>query len=131
MANKNFISKIHLVISVLVVAPVAFIYGFNPSSKFDIHPETIDEINQFKAIMGLYLGFALIWVLGVFKKKYLKVALVTNTVFMLSLGVGRITSWFIDGTPTFEYRFGVFAELFLGFYGLWVLITQYQGTTNS
>jgi hypothetical protein len=41
--------------------------------------------------------------------------------FMLGLGFGRVLSWFMDGTPTFGYQFGTFAELFLGFYGLWVL----------
>ncbi|MGY8910169.1 MAG: DUF4345 family protein [Flavobacteriales bacterium] len=40
---------------------------------------------------------------------------------MLGLGFGRVLSFFIDGNPTFGYQFGTFAELFLGFYGCWVL----------
>lgn len=121
IANQQIISKIHLGISVLIVVPVAFVYGFNPGSEFDIHLDTIDEHNFFKAIMGLYLAFSTLWILGIFKANYLKVALVTNMLFMLGLGFGRVLSWFIDGTPTFGYQFGTFAELFLGFYGLWVL----------
>jgi hypothetical protein len=121
IANQQIISKIHLVISVLIVVPVAFVYGFNPGSEFDIHLDTIDEHNFFKAIMGLYLAFSTLWILGIFKANYLKVALVTNMLFMLGLGFGRVLSWFMDGTPTFGYQFGTFAELFLGFYGLWVL----------
>jgi hypothetical protein len=121
IANQQIISKIHLVISVLIVVPVAFVYGFNPGSEFDIHLDTIDEHNFFKAIMGLYLGFSTLWILGIFKANYLKLALVTNMLFMLGLGFGRVLSWFMDGTPTFGYQFGTFAELFLGFYGLWVL----------
>ncbi|WP_179337457.1 DUF4345 domain-containing protein [Winogradskyella ludwigii] len=122
--KQQIITKIHLIISVLIVVPVAFVYGFNPSSEFDIHLNTIDEHNFFKAIMGLYLGFSTLWILGVFKVNYLKLALVTNIIFMLGLGSGRVLSWFVDGVPTFGYQFGTFAELFLGFYGLWAM--KYQ-----
>lgn len=131
ISNKSIITKIHLVISVFIVVPVSFVYGFNPSSEFDIHLNTIDEHNFFKAIMGLYLGFSALWTLGIFKVNYLKLALVTNVIFMLGLGFGRVLSWFIDGTPTFGYQFGTFAELFLGFYGLWVLKSHHHTTTNS
>lgn len=126
MLNKsNSLTKIHLIISVLIVVPVSFLYGFNPSSEFDIHLDTIDELNAFKAIMGLYLGFSIVWVLGVFKKNYLKLALVSNMIFMLGLGFGRLLSLAIDGTPTFAYLFGTTGELIFGFYGLWVLKTRY------
>ncbi|MDJ0646966.1 MAG: DUF4345 family protein [Flavobacteriaceae bacterium] len=40
---------------------------------------------------------------------------------MLGLGSGRLLSIPLDGSPTSGYVFGTFAELFLGFYGLWVL----------
>ena len=119
--KQDFINKIHLIISVLIVIPVSFVYGFNPDSQFDIHLNTIDELNFFKAIMGLYLGFSILWVLGVSKPNYLKLALVSNMIFMLGLGSGRLLSITIDGLPTFGYQFGTFAELFLGLYGLWVL----------
>lgn len=56
--KQDVITKIHLIISVLIVVPVAFVYGLNPSSQFDIHLNTIDENNFFKAIMGLYIGFS-------------------------------------------------------------------------
>ena len=118
--KADFINKIHLIISVLIVVPVAFIYGFQPDFNFDIHLQTIDEHNQFKAIMGLYLGFSALWIIGIFKATYLKIAIITNIIFMLGLGFGRIVSLFLDGTPTSAYVFGTIAELFLGFYGVWV-----------
>lgn len=127
--KQDFINKIHLIISLLIVVPVSFVYGFIPDSKFDIHLNTIDELNFFKAIMGLYLGFSILWVLGVFKANYLKLAIVSNMIFMLGLGFGRVLSFILDGTPTFGYLFGTFAELFLGFYGAW-LITRNKNTTN-
>ncbi|MFK7832188.1 MAG: DUF4345 domain-containing protein [Winogradskyella sp.] len=130
LTKQQIITKIHLIISVCIVVPVSFVYGFNPSSEFDIHLNTVDEHNFFKAIMGLYLGFSIVWILGIFKPNYLKLALVTNIIFMLGLGFGRVLSWFIDGTPTFGYQFGTVAELFLGFYGLWVVTTFYKTTPN-
>ena len=122
--KQDIINKIHLLISVSIVVPVSIFYGFNPDSQFDIQLQTIDEHNFFKAIMGLYLGFSILWLLGVFKHQYLKMAIITNIIFMLGLGSGRVLSYFIDGTPTFGYRFGTFAELFLGFYGIWVLTNK-------
>ncbi|MBC2843920.1 DUF4345 domain-containing protein [Winogradskyella flava] len=115
--KEDIITKIHLIISVAIVIPTSVIYGFNPSSRFDIHLNTIDELNQFKAIMGLYLGFSILWILGIFRANFLKLALMSNIVFMLGLGLGRLVSLCIDGTPTFAYQFGTIAELCLGLYG--------------
>jgi len=131
ITKEDIINKVHLVISVLIVIPVAFVYGFNPSTEFDIQLQTVDEQSQFKAIMGLYLGFSIVWLLGVFRVNYLKLALITNMVFMLGLGFGRLLSWFIDGTPTFGYKFGIFAELLLGFYGLWVLKLRHHSSAGT
>lgn len=80
--KQDLLNKIHLIISLIIVVPVAFLYGFNPSSEFDIHLDTIDELNAFKGIMGLYLGFSILWILGVFKRSYLKLALVSNMIFL-------------------------------------------------
>jgi hypothetical protein len=43
---------------------------------------------------------------------------------MMGLGLGRVLSLFLDGTPTFGYQFGTFAELFIGCYGIWVLTNK-------
>jgi hypothetical protein len=127
--KNDFIHKIHLVISIIIVVPVAFVYGFKPELSFDMFLETIDEHNFYKAVMGLYLGFSTLWVLGIFKNKYLEVAIVTNIIFMLGLGFGRVVSIIFDGIPTSGYIFGTVAELFLGFYGLWVL--RHHCTANT
>jgi hypothetical protein len=74
------------------------------------------------------LGFSALWLFGVLKSSYLKTALITNMIFMLGLGCGRVISIVSDGIPTFGYQFGTFAELFLGLYGLWVLKSQHQTT---
>lgn len=121
ITKRDIITKIHLIISVLVVVPVAFVYAFYPDFQFELFPKTIDEHNFYKAVMGLYLGFSALWVWGILHSKYLKTALVTNCIFMLGLGSGRLLSLVLDGIPTFGYVFGTVAELFLGIYGLLVL----------
>jgi len=121
ITKKEIVTKIHLIISICIVVPTAFIYGFAPELSFDMFLETVDEHNFYKAIMGLYFGFSVLWLLGIYNVNYLKIALVTNVIFMLGLGCGRLVSLALDGMPTFGYKFGTIAELFLGFYGLWVL----------
>ena len=74
--------------------------------------------------MCLYAGFSILWILAVFKNQCLKTAILTNMIFLLGLGFGRIISFCIDRTPTFGYEFGTFEELFLGCYGIWVLTNK-------
>ena len=129
-SKNDFIRKIHLIISVAIVIPVGLLYGFYPDFKFDLHPVTLDEFSFFKAIMGLYLGFAFLWGLGVFKTTLWKTAIISNIIFMLGLGFGRLISLLVDGTPGFGYTVGTFAELFLGFYGVWVLRRKHISTNT-
>ena len=120
----NFkISKqnIHLLISIIIVIPVALQYGFQPNYQFELYPKTTDEHSFFKAVMGLYLGFSMVWILGIVKDSYLRIALVTHFIFMLGLGFGRIISLLLDGIPTSGYVYGTVGELILGFYSIYVL----------
>ncbi|WP_136482382.1 DUF4345 domain-containing protein [Cognatitamlana onchidii] len=118
--KEDFKNKIHLIISALIVGPIAFIYGFQPELLFEVNITTPNQYNVFKAIMGLYLGFAIVWILGVSKPKYYKIALVSNMVFMLGLGLGRLLSMGVDGLPSALFVWGTLGELLIGFYGLWV-----------
>lgn len=119
--KQDFISKIHLIIAVVIVIPVALVYGFFPDASFELYPKTIDEHNFHKAIMGLYLGFSVLWILGIVNVRFLKTAIISNIIFMVGLGSGRLLSIIVDGIPSFGYLFGTAAEIFLGAYGLWVL----------
>ncbi len=131
ITKTDIITKVHLIISIVIVVTVAILYGFYPSFQFELFPETLDEQNFHKAVMGLYLGFSILWIIGLFKKHLLRTALITNMVFMLGLGFGRLISLFIDGNPSFGYLFGTFAELALGSYGVWVLLTHNQCATDA
>lgn len=120
--NFKLITKIHLIISVIIVIPAAVIYGFIPDLFFDISVITNDEQSVFKAILGLYLGFSALWILGILKPSFLKSALISNTIFMLGLGLGRCLSMVFDDLPGTFFLYGTAGELLLGFYGLWVLL---------
>ena len=118
--TSEIVSKIHLVISVVVVIPVAIVYGFDLESSLNMTPETTDDFNFLKAVMGIYLGFSILWILGIFKNNYLKMALVSNVIFMLGLGFGRLASMIFDGLPLIGFLAGTVGELLLGWYGVWV-----------
>jgi hypothetical protein len=122
LTRQQIVLKVHLVISLAVVVPAAFIYGFFSESVLDITIDTVDESNLLKGIMGLYLAFSLVWFLALFKDQFLMVALVSNMLFMLGLGLGRILSIILDGFPSLLYSFGFLGELVLGLYGLWLMI---------
>lgn len=115
----NFYNS-HLIISVLIVIPVALIYGFNPNFLFDVNVNTIDEANIFKAIMGLYIAFASLWVLGILDANYWKTATICNLLFMFGLAFGRIISLITDGLPSSIFVLGTLAEMGLGIYTYWI-----------
>jgi hypothetical protein len=71
-----------------------------------------------KAIMCLYLGISIVWILGIWKTQYWKIATQLNILFMLTLAIGRVFSMLMDGFPTDGYIFGIIAEFVLGFYSI-------------
>lgn len=108
--------NIHLIISVFVVIPVALIYGFQPDLLFDIHSKTTDENNLLKAIMGLYLSFSMLWILGIVKPIFWKSATISNMLFMFGLAFGRTLSIIFDGIPSTLFILGTVGEFVLGIY---------------
>ena len=109
--------NLHLIISVLLLTPIAFVYGFAHdallSSLFDFKVVTTDLHDVFRAMMGLYAGMIAICVAGVFNPRYWKPATILNIVFMGGLACGRIISFLADGTPSVILLTGFFAEVFL------------------
>jgi hypothetical protein len=107
------------------VVPTAIIYGSAPSTllprHLDIQVTTVDLSNFLRAIMCLYLGISFIWILGILKIEFWKIATQLNILFMITLGTGRLLSMVLDGLPSGGYIFGVIAELVLGFYSAYQL----------
>jgi len=121
--------NLHLIISTVIVIPVAFVYGLFPKTilpqLLDFSVETKDLANVFRAIMGLYLAFASLWILGIFKSDYWKAATLSQVLFMLGLALGRILSVFLDGIPSPVFYYGILGELILGIFG-WYQLRKYQ-----
>ncbi len=120
---KWIFKNLHLIVSIFIVIPTAIIYG-SPSmlpQHLDIQVNTNDLSNMLKAIMCLYLGISLVWILGIWKKEYWKMATQLNILFMLTLATGRVLSMLLDGFPTGGYIFGVIAEFVIGLYSIYQL----------
>lgn len=113
--------RLHLILSAVIVFSVAMVYGFQPTLVFDVTISSIDEANIFKAIMGLYLGFAALWIIGVFKAQFWTIATLSNVVFMLGLAAGRIISIVCDGLPSMVFVLGTLGEIVLGVFGFYQL----------
>jgi len=113
--------NLHLIISIVIVIPIGCIYGFFPDLLFDVTLNSIDEANIFKAIMGSYLAFSTLWILGILKPSFWKIATVSNILFMFGLAFGRIVSIAFDGVPTTIFVLGIVGELVLGLYALFQL----------
>lgn len=126
ITSTTIITKIHLLISVIIVVPASLIYGFDLGDFLKLQSNSIDEHNFYKAIAGLYLGFSVLWFIALFKNSYLKTALISNCIFMIGLCTGRLMSIILDGTPSDAYVFGTIGEGILGFYSLWILNSKYS-----
>ena len=100
---------------------MTFVYGFAPDIIFDIHNNELDLKNVLKAFSGLYLGFATLWIIGIFNNKFWTTATISNLIFMFGLAFGRIISFTVDGLASPILIVGAFGELILGFYALYQL----------
>ena len=114
----------HLLLSTLIVIPVAFIYGANPSEilpqVFGFEVVALELKNIFRAILGLYLFMASYWFYGLLNSKHFKTATLVNILFMGGLAFGRILSTFLDGV-SIQFTQGLIAELILAAWGIYNL----------
>jgi hypothetical protein len=117
-ASKN----LHLIISILVIIPIALAYGLYPQMilplLFDFKVDAINLANIFRAMMVLYLGMSVIWIMGVIKSKLWVTATITNITFMGGLALGRLVSLALDGIPGIYLLIGFMLELVLAIWGL-------------
>ena len=112
------IKNLHLLVSTLILIPVALAYGVNPKLVlplfFDFKVESIDLTNIFRVLMVLYFGISAILIKGMHDEKYWLTATVLNMAFMGSLGFGRLLSMMLDGLPSTLFIVGFFGETILG-----------------
>ncbi|OYU85137.1 MAG: hypothetical protein CFE24_03135 [Flavobacterium sp. BFFFF2] len=122
--TSGHLKHLHLAITTAVVIPIAFMYGFYPNVLFDLRPTTTDELNVYKAIMGLYIAFGGFWILGMLLPRFWQPATQSNMLFLFGLAAGRTLSMCVDGIPSVLFCLGTFGEYVLGFYALYQLSRQ-------
>lgn len=98
--------NLNLVLSGIIVIIAGFVYGGHPTV---IMPELLGfEVvdlelkNMLRAVMGIYLGVGLYWIIAAFKPKIWYGATVCNVLFMGGISFGRTVSTVVDGiSPLF------------------------------
>lgn len=116
--------NLNLLLSGVIVIIAGIVYGGHPTY---IMPELLGfEVvdlelkNMLRAVMGIYMGVGLFWILGSHKTKLWYGATLSNMLFMGGISFGRIISTIFDGvSPLFTPA--LFLELIFfgwGFYNL-------------
>tara|TARA_R110002051_G_scaffold34256_3_gene76355 strand:- start:85201 stop:85587 length:387 start_codon:yes stop_codon:yes gene_type:complete len=103
MTNQK---NLNLFLSGIIVIIAGLVYGSNPTY---IMPELLGfEVvelelkNMLRAVMGIYIGVGLFWVLGSINARLWYGATVCNVLFMGGISFGRIVSILFDGvSPLF------------------------------
>ena len=118
MTNERMKTRAFLIFCAIGLVPIALGYGAKPSVSLDIlFGMTVDTTNLthiMRAVMGLYLGMAVLWLWGAFRISMEGPALVACAVFMLGLAAGRILSFIIDGMPHWLLIIYAVLEIVLG-----------------
>lgn len=95
--------KVFLLVAAAGLTPIALLYGLQPTTTVPmLYGVTVDSVNTihiFRAVMGLYLGMVVFWLLGAFRETLQFAALCSVVVFMGGLAIGRTLSLVVDGIP--------------------------------
>lgn len=114
--------NLHLGIAAITIGLVGLSYGLCPGKVlpllFDFKVESVDLCHVFRAMMGLYLGFAIYWIIGIFKLEHWQHATLSNIFFMGGLAFGRIVSIIVDGIPSVPFLAGTFLEIVFMLWGI-------------
>ena len=121
---NNVFKKLHLGVSAVIIFGAAILYGVNPYKIlpliFGVSVDNLVLKNIFRAIMGLYIGFALYWVIGIKNAEYWRSATISNIIFMGGLAFGRLLSTILDGL-SIQYTIGLILELIMMTWGIYNL----------
>ena len=117
--------QIFLLIVAVGLIPIAMSYGIMPQQSllflFDVSIADTNSVHIFRAVMGLYLGFVLFWILGAFNVRLRQAALYSLVVFMFGLAAGRGLSVIVDGMPHWLLIVYLLLELVFGGIGVFLL----------
>ncbi|MDO1514107.1 DUF4345 domain-containing protein [Maribacter confluentis] len=109
---------LNLLLSGIIVIIAGLVYGGHPTVLIplilDYEVESLELMNMLRAIMGIYVGIGVFWLIGAYSTKIWYSATLCNVLFMGGISFGRIISTFLDGIST-PFTPALFLELlFLG-----------------
>ena len=122
--------KILLTIAAVGLIPIALGYGFMPEKTltplYGFSVENVNLTHIFRAVMGLYFGMIVIWLLGASRRELRVPAMYCLVIFMLGLAGGRLLSLIVDGIPHWLLVVYLVLELTIGLIGLKLLQIKNQ-----
>ena len=118
-------ARFYLLFSAAGLLVIALSYGIAPKAvlpmALDLTVDGTDLTHIFRAIMGLYLGMIVLWVLGAFRVSLTRTAVIAEVVFMFGLAFGRVLSIIVDGVPSALLVVYTALEVAMGLWGVLVL----------
>ena len=109
--------KIFLLAAAMGLVPIALGYGLMPElsipALYQVEVSGTSNVHIFRAVMGLYLGMVVLWLMGVRSERFQQPAILSLVVFMLGLAAGRVLSMVLDGMP--HPLLALYAALEVGF----------------
>jgi len=118
-------ARFYLLFSAAGLCVIALSYGVAPveilPKLLNITVNGTDLTHIFRAIMGLYMGMIVLWVLGSFQANLTRAAVIAEIVFMIGLFLGRVLSIIVDGVPSILLVLYAILEITMGLWGVLVL----------
>ena len=118
-------TRSYLLFSAIGLSAVALSYGIAPGyvlpKLMDLTVDGTDLTHIFRAIMGLYLGMIVLWLVGAFRSDFTRAAVISEIFFMFGLASGRLLSIAVDGMPSIPLILYAVVEIALGIWGVVVL----------
>ena len=123
--NQSTKTRAFLIFCSVGLVPIALGYGAVPAVSMDkLFGITVDTTNLthiLRAVMGLYFGMVVFWLMGAKNAALRLPAIYSVVVFMLGLAGGRALSLLLDGLPSFLLVIYLFLEIGFGVVGLFLV----------
>jgi hypothetical protein len=120
-------ARFYLLFSAAGLLLIALSYGIAPAEvlpkALDLSVEGTDLTHIFRAVMGLYLGMIVLWVLGAMRPQFVRAAVIAEIAFMFGLAFGRVLSILVDGVPSVLLVAYTALEIGMGGWGIHILKT--------
>ena len=116
--------RLHLLLSGIIVILAGMVYGGYPEVwmplVLDFKVESLELSNMLRAVMGIYIGIGVFWIIGSYKIHFWRAATLSNVLFMGGISFGRIISTLFDGVSVY-FTPALILEILFFLWGLYNL----------